>query len=504
MPRMPGDPRETGPVLARDAVDEIAGRRVASHPMGELLGQSAPETAANGGGTDPSERGRSPSPVVEALAAEGVDAVLVTFVDNAGVVRARAVPLVHFAGAASSGLGLSTAWHVVSATDRVTSSPYVGNPAGDLRLVADAQALRPLPGLAKWAWSPADQYDADGSPHACCPRSYLRRAIERCRKLGLELIVGYELEFWLAREDASGTPSSAHRGPAVGALAIVEVADYAHDLIAELSREDIGLETLNAEYSDGQLEVSLSAKDPLRAVDANVLARLAIHAIARRHGLRASFAPAFAGPMGNGGHIHMSVWRDGQNRCAGGQGPAGMEDDADAFLAGMLAELPAVTAIGAPTMASYLRLQPSRWAGAYACWGIENREAGLRFVPARPGGEDAANVEVKSFDEAANPYLLLGALLHAGAAGVESGAHLPPPFPGDPATSDEAALAAAGVSRLPATLEQAIAAMAESALLAETMGPALFDSYLAVRRAEVSAFGGASDEEIIDAYRWRF
>lgn len=469
--------------------------------MGDLLGQSGSQTSGGPEATSsPSTRPENAA----TLAEQGVDAVLVTFVDNAGVTRSRAVPLSRFASAAASGLGLSTAWHVVSATDAVTTSPYVGNPAGDLRLVADAGAARPLPGLPRWGWSPADQYTADGSPHPCCPRHYLRRAIERCAALGLDILAGYELEFWLARPDATGAPGSAHSGPAVGALPIIELADYAHDLIAELARPDIGLETLNGEYSNGQLEISLSAKAPLDAVDANVAARLGIHALAKRHGLRASFSPAFAGPMGNGGHIHLSVWRGGQNLCAGGPLDAGLHADAASFLAGMLRELPAITAVGAPTVASYLRLQPSRWAGAYACWGVENREAGLRFVPPRPGDAASANVEVKSFDEAANPYLLLGALLHAGAAGVESRAPLPAPYPDDPASSDPATLAAGGVTRLPATLAAAIETMAASTLLAETMGPALFDSYLAVRRAELAAFADASEEQIIDAYRWRF
>lgn len=469
--------------------------------MGEVLGQSEERAAAAGASMS---RQHARPDAEGSLAEHGIDAVLVTFVDNAGVTRSRAVPLSRFPSAASSGLGLSTAWHVVSATDAVTTSPYIGNPAGDLRLVADAVAARPLPGLPRWGWSPADQYSADGSPHPCCSRHYLRRAIERCAALGLDVIAGYELEFWLARPDATGAPASAHGGPAVGALPIIELAEYAHDLITELARPDIGLETLNGEYSNGQLEISLSAKAPLDAVDSNVAARLAIHALAKRHALRASFSPAFAGPMGNGGHIHLSVWRDGENLCAGGPLDAGLHADAASFLAGMLRELPAITAVGAPTAASYLRLQPSRWAGAYACWGVENREAGLRFVPPRPGDAASANVEVKSFDEAANPYLLLGALLHAGAAGVESGAPLPAPYPDDPASSDAATLAAVGVTRLPATLAAAIETMAGSTLLAETMGRALFDSYLAVRRAELAAFADADEEEIIDAYRWRF
>jgi len=46
--------------------------------------------------------------------------------------------------------------------------------------------------------------------------------------------------------------------------------------------------------------------------------------------------------------------------------------------------------------------------------------------------------------------------------------------------------------------------MTSSAFLADLLGPALFDSYLAVRREELAAFEGASDEEIVAAYLFRY
>ena len=42
-------------------------------------------------------------------------------------------------------------------------------------------------------------------------------------------------------------------------------------------------------------------------------------------------------------------------------------------------------AVGAPGVTSYLRHVPSHWAGTYACWGLENREAALRMVTGSPG-----------------------------------------------------------------------------------------------------------------------
>ena len=435
---------------------------------------------------------------------DGVRVVLLSFVDNAGVTRARAIPLRLFERAALWGVGLSSAWYTVTATDAVTSSPYVGNPAGDIRLVPDPGALRLLAAQPGWAWAPTEQFNQDGTVHPCCARSYLRRMTGRAADSGLTLKISFELE-WFMAETARGPAVPAHDGPAVGALALVRVSGFVSDLIDALDRQDIGVEAINGEYSDGQLELSFAPKDPVAAADASVLTRLTIHALSVRHGYRSSFSPAFAGPMGNGGHVHLSVWRDGANLFAGGEGPHGMTATGAAFLAGLLAELPAMTAVGAPCAASYLRLLPSRWAGVYQCWGRENREAAVRFITGMTGaGAGAANAEVKCFDEAANPYLLLGAFAAAGTAGVSEGRPLPAEYTGDPGAENPATLADLGIRRLPATLDEAITAMRGSKLLLDTMGPALHDAYLAVRSAEADQFRGKPEEEIVSGYRWRF
>ena len=104
---------------------------------------------------------------------------------------------------------------------------------------------------------------------------------------------------------------------------------------------------------------------------------------------------------------------------AGGNGPCGLTPVGEAFAAGILNRLPGLLALGAPSVASYLRLVPSHWAGVYACWGLENREAALRMITGSAGSTDwAANLEVKCLDLTANPYLLLAGLLAAGFDGV--------------------------------------------------------------------------------------
>jgi glutamine synthetase len=462
--------------------------------MAEVAGPAAPGAARAQAAREAAHRAK----------ADGIRVVLLSFVDNAGVTRARAIPLRLFERAAVQGVGLSTAWYTVTATDAVTSSPYVGNPAGDMRMVADPGALRPLAAQPGWAWAPTDQFYQDGTPYPCCARSYLRRMVSRAAQSDLTLKISFELE-WFMAETARGPVVPAHDGPGVGALALVRVSEFVSDLIDALDRQDIGVEAINGEYSDGQLELSFAPKDPVAAADANVLTRLTIHALSARHGYRSSFSPAFAGPMGNGGHVHLSVWRQGANLLAGGDGPHGMTATGAAFLAGLLEELPAMTAIGAPCAASYLRLVPSRWAGVYQCWGRENREAAVRFITGVTGaGAGAANAEVKCFDEAANPYLLLGALVAAGTAGVDHDRRLPAEYTGDPGADDPETLVRLGIRRLPATLDEAIDQMRGSKLLLDTMGPALHDAYLAVRSAEADQFRDSPDERIISAYRWRF
>src|SRR5207245_11248528 len=111
-------------------------------------------------------------------------------------------------------------------------------------------------------------------------------------------------------------------------------------------------------------EISLRHRDPVSAADLMVLARQTIRGVSARHGWRASFSPVVVpGEVGNGGHWHFSAWRDGRNLFAVGDGPYGMTQEAQSFVAGILAEPPPVLAVGRPSVARYLRSAPSPSAG---------------------------------------------------------------------------------------------------------------------------------------------
>lgn len=242
----------------------------------------------------------------------------------------------------------------------------------------------------------------------------------------------------------------------------------------------------------------------VKAADTSVLVRATIRAVGLAHGFRTSFSPkVVADGVGNGGHIHLSLWRDGRSLMAHGDGRSGLTAEAERFCAGILERLPALLAVGAPTVASYLRLIPSHWAGAYACWGPENREAGLRMITGSIGGSAwAANLEVKCVDLTANPYLLLAALLATGSAGMRTGLRLPAPVDVDPAALSPDELQRRGIRRLPETLHAAVEAFAADEVLRGAFGPTLVDSILAVRLSELERFADASPEEVVAATRW--
>lgn len=443
-----------------------------------------------------------------------MEAVALCFVDNAGVGRLMSVPIARFEHAVRYGVGMSSVFSVFLVNDDITSSPGFEGPSGDFRLMPDPTAtvaLEPMPG---WAFAPVDVSEQDGTPFSACPRTFLRRTVERLDRMGFELRCASEIEFFLGRRAElppglaeEPDPAPAHRGPGYSPQVLTRYAAFSTELLRALATAGIEVHKYHPEYSIGQFEVSFRPRDPIAAADEILIARQLIRAAAWNHGLEPSFAPVvFPGFVGNGAHVHYSLWdRAGTNLFAGGRGPEGMRRPAERFSAGILAELPALVAITCPSVASYLRLRPHHWAGAYTCWGRENREAALRFVTGMVGDRPAAaNMEVKPVDGAGNPYLVLGSLIAAGVSGIERRLELPEAISEDPSALSATSRGRLGIRRLPASLGAATKELRRSSVLREAMGDRLFEAFLATREGEVALYEGRSDDEIARAHRWRY
>jgi glutamine synthetase len=385
-----------------------------------------------------------------------IDAELltVTFVDNGGITRAKTVPALHADRAASAGIGASTTFSVFTGLDAIGSAHGLEVPTGDFRLVADLAAAA-IDG--PWAWAPADLCDTEGAPWPTCSRTFARAMEQRLADRGLRLQASFETEFTVW--DGEGSPL--HEQPAYGLEATRAAGAFLLALVRRLQALGIEVDQVHPEYSPDLL--------------------------------------------GNGAHLHLSLWRGDDNLVGSGDDAHGMAPDARAFLAGLLAELPALVGVGCGSPVSYLRLGPSRWTGVFSCWGLENREAPLRLIrgsrSTRPHG---ANIELKPVDASGNPYLAIGAAIAAGLGGIEAGLELGPECTIDPATMTDAARAAAGLAPLPADLEAATDALRSSSLLLEAMGEMLHGSLVGVRVREHDDAMGLSAEGLCERYRFRY
>ena len=436
------------------------------------------------------------------LAEQGVVAVATSFVDNAGISRVKSVPLDRLPDLAAWGVGCSTSFDFFRLDDWLVAPSSGTGPVGDLRLVPDLERLVVLSAQPGWAWAPGERFDQEGTPYPLDTRQLLRRLVDDLGSRGVSVRSAIEIEWVVSEEGGAFTP--AVHGPAYGLARLTDAGDYCRDLLVALADQGVAVQQLHPEYAAGQLELSVAAESPVPAADTSVLVRSTIRAVGMQYGLRTSFSPKVAADgVGNGGHVHLSLWKDGRNLFAGGPGRFGLTGEAEGFAAGVLDHLPALLVLGAPSVASYLRLVPQHWAGAYACWGLENREAALRMVVGSAGSEDwAANLEVKCVDLSANPYLLLAGLLACGVAGMDGRATLPEPVDVDPAFLSADDQARRGITPLPATLGVALEAFAADDTLGSALGSGLVEAITAVRESEIDLFAAHSPEEITAATRW--
>ena len=452
------------------------------------------------------ERGAQAKEVAESLRNQGVAAVALGFVDPSAIVRVKCVPLARFPHAVTTGVGLSTLFNAAMSNDHFALHPgYIDGPSGDLRLRADPAATVAMAAMPGWAWAPIDQYTKEGEPFAACPRGFLQRTVSRLDALGLRAAAAYEFEFSVGTAGGDDGFEPAHQGPGYSDIALVANHEFALDLIQTIEAQGLDLQQFHPEYAEGQFELSIAPRDPVAAADVAILVRETVRAVAKRHGWKVSFAPRVLSDTGNGTHLHISLWDGDRNLLAGGEGPAGMEQRAESFMAGILQELPALVAVTAPSCVSYLRLQPQHWSGAMRCWGTENREAALRFIAGSTAASaGSANMEIKPVDGTANAYLALGAVLAAGIAGLQAGDRLPPSTEEDPLLLSAEEQETRGIRQLPASLPAAADELAGSSVLRGAMGDFLFEVFLATRRGEAEQYEGFDDDRLIRALRWRY
>jgi glutamine synthetase len=256
------------------------------------------------------------------------------------------------------------------------------------------------------------------------------------------------------------------------------------------------------EYASRQYEVTVAPATGIRAADDAVIVREMARAVAFRRGHRVIFSPVVElGEVGNGTQIHLSLTdRRGTPVMYDPSRPYGLSAVAETFVAGILRHLPALAALTAPSVVSYYRLRPNRWAPTWTILAYPDRGASLRACPIFDVAlEDAVHqfhIEFRVCDAAASPSMALCAVVHAGVDGIRAGVKLdaPPPKKIWDMTDDERR--ASNFTPLPSLLEQALDMLKGDETACGWLGPEFLDAYLRLKMSEVAAVRGQSEETV--------
>ena len=314
-----------------------------------------------------------------------------------------------------------------------------------------------------------------GEQVTICPRTILRKQVEKATANDINFLVGSEIEVVFMRVDLDSPKpiyteqpvnTGGHNWSSARALQSDKMLDMIESIVEMFEKTGIELQQFHSESSPGQYEFILAPLPPLQAVDTLVAARDIISTIASNASLRATLFPKPApGGPGTGAHFHMSIEPSSHW---------------ESFYAGVLEHLRAISAFTYPNEASYERVQDGVWAGGtWVCWGTQNRETPLRRI-------ESSHFEIKCIDGLANPYLAIAAIITAGVGGVLSNKALRIKDclaqPGELSPDQRAEL---GITeKLPKSIREALDSLSTDRELCELLGEEVVKTYITIKEEE--------------------
>ncbi|AEK73175.1 glutamine synthetase [Thermococcus sp. 4557] len=381
--------------------------------------------------------------------------VQLVFVDINGVPKGMEIPADRYEDALTEGI----------AFDGSSISGFQGIEDSDLVLKPDPATYVEVPweGIARVY----GYIYKDGSPYGADPRGVLRAAIERLGKEGFRAYIGPEPEFYLFKKNGTWELKI----PDSGGYFDLVTLDRARTLRREIAlyMRSFGLvpEVLHHEVGKSQHEINFRYDEALKTADNVVSFKYTVKAVAEMHGLYATFMPKpIHGFPGNGMHLHISLWRDGENAFIGEDG---LSETALHFLGGLLKHAKALAAVTNPTVNSYKRLVPGYEAPVYISWGYRNRSTLIR-VPAFWG--NGARIEYRCPDPSANPYLAFAAVLMAGLDGIKRKLEPEAYTEANVYEMGDSERARLGIGTLPGSLGEALEELKRDRVVREALGGA--------------------------------
>ena len=254
-----------------------------------------------------------------------------------------------------------------------------------------------------------------------------------------------------------------------------------------LTLEEMGIPVEHAQHEDApsQHEIDLRYTDALTMADTVMTVRLVVKETAQRQGVHASFMPKpLTGVQGSGMHTHLSLFEGDTNAFYDAEDPFGMSEVAKRFTAGLLRHAHEITAVTNQWVNSYKRLVVGYEAPIHVSWARNNRSALIRVPVIKRNKHESTRIEYRAPDTACNPYLAFAVILAAGLKGVEEGYELPREAATNLFAMTPEELAADGIRPLPGSLNEAVAEMEHSELVAEALGEHVFEWFIRNKRAE--------------------
>jgi len=326
-----------------------------------------------------------------------------------------------------------------------------------------------------------------GKMEAICPRSLLRRIVERASSMGFGIKSSAEFEFFVFEETPQSVRDKGYRNlnsitPGYFGYSMLRNsvhADFYHELMNLCLDMDIELEGLHTETGPGVLEAAIKYDDAMASADKAALFKTMTKILAQRKGWMATFMAKWSNDWpGQSGHLHMSLVdeKTGKPVFYDESKPLGMSDTMRWFVGGQQALMPELLSMIACTVNSYTRLIPGYWAPTSASWGYENRTCALRVIGGAPKSQ---RVEYRIAAADINPYIAFAASIGSGLWGIEN--RIEPTAPVEGNAYEKRFPAKMG---LPSTLWEAAQKLKGSKAARNLFGDEFVDHYAATREWE--------------------
>ncbi|KAF2753348.1 glutamine synthetase/guanido kinase [Pseudovirgaria hyperparasitica] len=376
------------------------------------------------------------------------DAVKVAGIDVDGQLRGKLMAKSKFLKIAEDGFGFCSVifgWDMHDRTYfRELAISNAENGYRDLIAVPDLNSFRRIPWENNVPFFLVTFYDsATHETLSACPRSLLKRMVEKLHKDGKGAMAGAEYEFFQFRAPEGKSAATFLQENPVNSLPSLTEGmfgysitrpvvnqDYYYGIFDNCKKFNCGIEGWHTESGPGVFEAALEFGEITQMADKASLFKLVVKSLGTKYGITPCFmAKPREGLPGNSGHMHVSVIdkRNGDNlfiRSEPDPNPPypdlkHLSDLGRHFLAGLLEGLPDIMPLLAPTVNSYKRLVENFWAPVTVSWGLEHRAASIRLIAPPTASPKATRFEVRVPGADTNPHFVLAAILALGWRGVE-------------------------------------------------------------------------------------